>query len=338
MAKLTVAEARPFIARAAGLCESDARVVRFINRAIRRLLPKGKWVNTVQRYRICTNSDCITWPRQIETIEAFAVDGVPRNIRNGWFEFLPAGQGILSRESNNGHQLADRGTASTFDDITAGTWGYIRVYTDLPESSGKTIILQGYDENANWIRTLDSGTYIDGLKVTLPTTAGFVTTTQKFSRLVRVIKSATNGPVRLYEYNGTSNVRALAVYEPDETLPDYRRSYVPGLRNIHASNEECPKVSVEVMAKLKYYDVSKENDFLLIGCLPALEEMTRALVQFDNRTFAEAYTSERLAISLLQEELQSFQGEGQVLQMRVDPDAGIGQVENVVSGGYGGYW
>lgn len=338
--KLTLAYARPFIAKAAGLRANDSRVVDYINRSIERLLPKGKWVGTIIRYRICINADCITWPRQIETIEAFAIEGRPRNVRNGWFEFLESGQGILKSTSNNGNQLVDRGDGHvTFDDITAGSWGYVRIYTDLPESSGKYITILGYDENGNWIRTLDGTEYIDGLKVAIQTSpATITTTTQKFSRITGVIKSLTNGNVRLYEFNGTSNVRALAIYEPDEELPSYRRSYVPGLRNINQGTGDCQKASVEIAGKLRYIPVSKENDFLIIGNLRALEESVRGLRAFENELIDKAYAFEARAVGMLDQELQNHNGDGAVVQVRFERDVGAAEVENVVSGYGNGVW
>lgn len=333
MSFLTVSEARPRIAAAAHLCESDTRVPSYINRAVRRLLPKGKWVNTYQNYRICVSSDCITWPRQIETIEAAAVCSQPIQIRNSWYEFLGAGPGI--QNSDSALKLVDRGTVCAFDDITAGeTDRKIRVYADVDEGAGKTIILQGYDNNAQWIRTQDGSTWIDGEKVAIPTVAATPTlSTKYFTQLVRVIKPVTNSAIRLYEYNTTTaaNVRALAYYEPDEKLPSYRRSYLPSLSTIN-SGEDCESAQVDVAAKLRYFDVSNENDFILIGNLPALEEEVRALCFFENRNFPQAYAQEKYAVQLLQEELSSHLGDGPVVQLRIEAGStfGAGSVANAI--------
>ncbi len=332
MSLLTVAEARDRIASAAGLCASDARVFNYLNRAIRRLLPKGKWVGTYQNYRICVANDCITWPRQIATIEAVNVANHPITIRNSWYEFLESGPG--TQTSQSGIKLVDRGECCAFDDITKGaTDRKIKIYTDVNEGAGKTMILRGYDNNGQEIRTQVGGTWIEGEKVAIPTTAVAPTlSTKYFSKLTRVIKPVTSGPVRLYEYNTTTgeNARALAYYEADETLPWYRRSFIPGLSRQH-TGATCENASVEVAAKLRYYPVANENDFLLIGNLDALEEETRALVHFDNRSFPEGYTAEKFAISLLNDELASYLGDGPVLMLRVaGGDFGAGSVENAV--------
>lgn len=329
---LTVAEARPRIAAAAQICEDDARVVSYVNRAVRRLMPKGKWVGTMQNYRICASNDCITWPRQIATIELAAVCGTPIKVRNEWYEFNESGPGIQTGTS--GLKLVDRGRHPAFADITGGaTDRKIKVYADVNEGSGKYIILQGQDENGNWIRTQSGSTWIDGERVAIPSSANLQSlTTKKFSKLSRVIKDATSGNVRLYEYDSTNstNIRALAVYEPDEKLPVYRRSFLPGLSQQH-SGGTCESAQVDVSAKLLFMPVANENDFVMLGNIDALEEMTRGLVHFDNRNFADGFTCERLALGLLNDELSQYLGDGPVVAMRVEKDNfGAGEVENCV--------
>lgn len=330
---LTVAEARERIAAAAGLCEDDARVITFLNRAVRRLLNKGKWVGTYARLRLCATENTITWPRAVQTIEACAISNVPTKVRNDWFEFLESGLGLLKDGDSNGLQLVDRGEVVTFADITAQSAGYIRVYADVTEAAGKYIRLLGLDEDGNRVRTQVGTAWIDGERVAVPIVVGTPTvSTKQFSKLERVIKDETNGVLRLYEYNGASNVRALAYYDPDEKLPGYRRSYVPALDAVHSNLNGCESASVEVMAKLRYYAVSGENDFLLIGNLDALETETRALMHFDSKNWEEGYKNEAYAVKLLNEELSAYQGDGPAVQMRVQSDStfGAGGVENAV--------
>lgn len=327
----TLGTVRSAVAKATNLCSTDARVKDYVNTAIRRLLPKGMWVGTVRRYRICTNNSCLTWPRAVGTIEAVAVCNSPIKIRNEWYEFLEAGPGIQSSESCSDQLIDRQGQFCCFDDITANsTTSYIKIYTDVAES-GKYIILQGYDENGNWIRTTVSGAWIDGERVAIPSSpASPVVTTKKFSSLDRVIKDETNGVVRLYEYNGSATVKALAIYEPDETLPSYRRSYIPSVGV--STSSDCDKSSVVVMAKLAYYKVANDNDFLLIGNEDALVEMCRALRHYEAKNQSEAMACEALAVSYLQQELGSEQGSGAVVQLRVDTTLfGAGMVENCIS-------
>jgi hypothetical protein len=335
--KLTVSEAREEIAEAANLCNDSnntGRICRYINKAVRRLLPKGKWVGTVQAYRICVSDSCITWPRQIETIESVAVNGCPTKIRNQWFEYLENGPGVNvtgKRPTFYGSQLLDKGEYPCFNDIE-GINKKIRVYADVPEASDAYITLQGYNENGVWIRTeVTPGNWIDGEKVLISTTPQL--TSNLFIHIVRVIKPKTNGFVRLYEYDTDANVnsQALAMYENDETLPSYRRTYIP-MVEFGVTNQDCPDVTVDVMAKLRFLPVERDEDFIMIGHLPALVEMVRAIRKFENNLFEEAITYEALAVRYLEEQLSSYMGSGVVHEMRTENPAtyGGGGVENVI--------
>jgi len=339
---LTLAEAREEVADAIGVCSDDARVAQYVNKAVRRLLPKGKWKGTYARVRFCVNNACITLPRAIETVESYALCGVPGTIRNSWFEFLIGGPGVWKDCSDDddcggsscvGNQMMDRREHPGFDDIQPDAINRkIRVYADVGEDAGATILLQGVDENGNWIRTQDGSTWIDGEKVAISTTPTL--STKFFTKLSRVIKPVTNGPVRLYEYNNdtAANVKALAVYEPDETLPSYRRMFIPIASHVSGSGD-CDTSALDAMVKLRFIPVSVDNDFIIIENLPAIVEMARAVRKYENNLFQEAIAYEALAVKYLNEELMHHLGDGPVVQMRVESRStfGAGIVENPIS-------
>lgn len=314
MGLLTLNAAKDAIAEAANINASDTtRIAKYANDAVRRLIPKGDFVGTFGRYRICTAQDCLTWPRSIEAIRGVAVSTFPIGTHNGWYEFMQFTAGVLNSNKTNTLELLDRVTSPpppTFNDITQGaTNRKVQVVAAVSESASAKITLQGYDQNGQWIRTQVSGTWIDGEQVTISTTE--TNSTNYFTKLVRVIKPVTNGAVRLYEYNNTSAavVKQLAYYEPDETLPNYRRSYIPALNRIAAGcNANCSEASVEVLAKLNAIPVSGLNDFLQIGNLPALVEEVRAIRKFENNLFAEGVAQEKLAVRYLNEELRNYDG------------------------------
>lgn len=340
MSRLTVSEAKTEIADAANLDYADlTRITAYINKAVRRLLPKGKWRDTFAWMRFCANNACITLPRQVDTVEAVAVCGSPGTIRDQWYSYLPNGPGTATccdgQSSSCSSGMIDRGEHPSFNDITAGeTDRKIRVYADVTEASTSYITLQGYDENGNWIRTLDGSTWIDGEKVLISTAVQV--STNFFTRLSRVIKPVTNGTVRIYEYNTTTaaNVQALGFYEPDETIPMYRRYYLGAVSGGSSHGGDCDTVPVDVMVKLRFVPVSTENDFIMIGNLPALVEMVRAIRKYENNLIAEATAYEALAVKYLDEELRNYIGDGTVVQMKVESRAtfGAGLVENPVSG------
>lgn len=312
---------------------NDSRVVEFVNEAVERLLAKGKWVGTYQKYQICTYSGCLTWPRQFETIESVAVCDFPIPVRNEWFEFNEMGYGLRVETDGVGTQMYDRGMACTFEDIH-GTDKKIKVYCDIDESPTPDILLQGYNEDGNWIRTLVSGDYIDGEYVT-PTPTGALTV-NKFTSLTGVQKPVTDGMIRLYEYNTTDTTqRAIAFYEPDETRPVYRRSLISGLSNRGScqSNADatCNKKTVMVIAKMAFIPVRLDTDWLLISSIPALKAMCQALRKEENNLWDEAKKYEANAVAILDEQLNAFLGDSEIVAVRMPHPSIYGSaVANVI--------
>lgn len=317
--KLTLGQAKTTLARVTDKCATSAELLEWINEAQRRLLSRGRWVGSTVRYRVCVNDACLTWPRQVEAIEAFAVCDRPGVVRNQWYEFVANGPGLLDSDSAVGTQLIDHGDGfCSFDDMS-GTTHNIRVQAEVAEVGSPYIILQGYDGSGQWIRTQDGGSWIDGEKVLISTTVQ--TSTKVFTRLVRVIKPVTNGRVNIYDYDSVAATQVLiGTYDPDETLPNYRRSLIPNLPNMEQC-EQCDGTTttdkqVTIIAKLRHIPVSVDNDFLIMGNLPALKDMVMSIQKLEQGKFAEAKAYEGSAIEELERELESFHGAGSVPVVR----------------------
>lgn len=299
---------------------TDPRCRKFVNRAIERLLPKGKWVGTYQKYQVCVYSGCLTWPRQFEAIESIAICGFPIQIRNEWFEFNEMGWGLRDDNDGCGNQLLDRGTACTFEDIRA-TGKKLKVYCDISDDSTIPILYQGYNDDRNWIRTLVGGEYVDGEYI-LPSPTGTLSTNFFGTTPTGVQKPITKGTIRTYEYDTvTLTQRALAIYEYDETRPIYRRSLINGLSNRGAccnnTDTTCDKKTVTVMAKMSFLPVRKNTDWLLLSSIPALEIMCQALRKEKNNLWDEAKKYEANAVAILDEQLQAFNGDSEVIAVRM---------------------
>jgi hypothetical protein len=302
--KLIVQDIRSTIARVIGVCIDDARVYDYINQACRRLLHKGLWAGAYGRFTIYTADGCITWPRQIETIESVADCCGVGIVRNQWFEFQETGYGLLGGGNNAcvGKQLIDRGTVVSYRDMSGGTNSYIRVYPGDASDVGKSITLQGLDANGNWIRTLSSGVWIDGEKLTLA--LPYVQSTKKFTSLTGVIRQTTNMVSRLYEYNATAlSETDIAVYDPDETLPQYRRSY---LADRCSDDENKP---VTVMAKMRHINATSENDYLIPPSPDAIKLMVMAIRKEENNLIQEAMAYEAKAVQAVQEQTMQYLGD-----------------------------
>lgn len=297
-----------------GTCPTSDKFRAYINEATERLLSRGLWKGSYARIRMCTDNSCITWPRQVENVEAIRLKDYFGVVRNEWFQFLTfEPRSYLNRcceaewwhcggESN----LFNQGTFPTFADIQ-GTNKKIRVYVQYPEDVGKRILLQGLDENGNPVRKVDGGERADGEWVTLASPS--VDSTNFFSVLSAVQKDVTAGTVRLYTVDPDGNEKAIAVYEPDETIPSYRRTYLKPLPRVTRC---CDYRTIEAMVKLAFIPVRRDTDFLLIGNLAALKYECQAIKKEEDDLAVEADLYHRKAINELNQELRTYNGRDNV--------------------------
>jgi hypothetical protein len=336
--KVTLGDAKTRIAKHLNLCSTDARTTEYINEAQRRLVESGKWKGTYGKFNICVTDGCICWPRQIETIESVAVKQNPGIVRNGWFEFVESGYGLLDNKDNIGYQLLDRGEAPTHKDLS-GAGKKIRVYGTTEADVGKTITIKGYDSNDNWVRTIKSGAgatavYQDGRVVTLVSPAAgtpYATTPDLFKSITSVTKDVTQGDVILYELTDESagTIVEVAEYQPDETIPAYRRSLIPKLGG---ASSGCDSVAVTVIAKLRFINAVNDTDILMVSDTYAIKNMAIAIKLEENRDFGAASEYRNLAFDSLQNQLANHMGDGvvPVLQMTNLNTHGGGGIESVI--------
>ena len=335
--KLLLKDVKPVCAKMLSMASTDARVVDYINEAQERLMYKGKWPGTYVRYELTESNGAITWPRQLETIEAVAVSGASGKIRDSWYEFLESGPGLLDTANNDALSLIDRGEAPSFQDILVeeDKEKLLRVKYTSGETATATIILQGYDENGDWVRSVDDGNVIDGVKVTLTggalqssTGLYILDTTQKFTQLSAVIKDVTTYPVKLFEIEseGTVTERTLGHYEPDETKPHYRRSLIPGLPDTNTTT------TVTVVGKARFIPAINDNDWLFINIKPAIKEMVMSISLAEKNMLQESVAFEQRAVGMLEDYLMHYIGDGTIVVPRIhgsaaDTAAGVDNIQ-----------
>lgn len=319
--KLLFSTVKPLVARVLGFCQDDARVASYTNEAIRRLLNKGLWAGCYGRFVVYTQDGCIVWPRMIETIESVATCFGVGQVRNGWFEFLEGGFGLQSGGTDvtpwggayySGSNLLDRGNVCTYRELTHNLTSKIRIYPGDASDVGKTITIQGFDQNGQWIRTQYNGAWIDGETVAMA--APFATTTNYFTEITTVIRQPTNTVSRLYEFNTTTSVEIdIAVYDPDETLPEYRKSQMPiNCTPTNGSTCGCTNdgtIPVTVMAKLRHIPVANDNDLVIPPCADAVKLMVQAIRKEENDLLPEAVAYEQKAVLCLQEQTMQYLGD-----------------------------
>lgn len=321
MNRVRLTDAKPVCKGVLNLCESDDRLTSIINRADERLLYMMKSVGTWVKYRVCLLDGCITWPRQIETIEAVAVCDSPVKIRNQFFEFLESGFGLINTDSC-GLKLVDQGEACAFDDVV-GTGHKLSIYCDETETTTEKLIVQYYDSDGQWVRTQNGdGDWIDGEELTLPAAGGYTDAALECAPngLVRVIKPKTNGTVRLYQKTIVGGaLKPLAYYEPSETVPVYRRSLIPSLSSASCcgSQDGCETKAVTVIGKIRFIPAEHDNDFLPISHVEAIRLGCQGVAKEEKDLLAEAVPYWQMAKQLLMDQLQHYNGSGMVQPMRM---------------------
>jgi hypothetical protein len=218
--------------------------------------------------------------------------------------------------------MIDRGEVCSFDQV-AGDDKKLAVFCDRNEGTGKYISLYFYNEHGQWVQSNFDGEVIDGEKLAVPATAGtYVYTTNecKPGGLVRVAKDVTLGVVRLYEYNTTNGaLKPLAYYQPDEEVPVYRRSLIPDL-----DDSSCSQKKVAVKAKLRFIPVTTDDSFLMISSVEALRCACRAIFKEEQDLHDEANRNWSIAYRVLNSQLASYKGDGEVPRIKVQSSRTFG--------------
>lgn len=168
----------------------------------------------------------ITLPRGLNSVLA-AVPNDPNCFSNGlttrsdWFEYLPNGHGLST--CNNRDIIAMPGRFCTFQDWS--TPMLLRFKFEATEEAG-TILIRG-TYNGDEVYSLYSSDWIKGEKVAFTGTTTVTSTKYFDSENLQVIKPVTLGRVTMYAVD-LNNVEALvASYDPNETVPNWRRYKVP---------------------------------------------------------------------------------------------------------------
>lgn len=339
------------------LDSSDPRWLLVLNEAIERLMNMGLWCGTYQRYRFCTSEACLTWPRQFQTIEVVDVCGAPITVRNQWFEFLDQGPGLWQGGLNcsgtsplrcPSYNYLDRGRGYVMFDDTRAAASRIRLTTQFAADAGKVVNIRGYDSDGRWVLTDDGDTV--GENVTLIN--GSVDTITEWGPQVfrEVIKPVTKGVVSAFAYDvaiGDSALTSLALWEPSETIPDYRRCVIPALQGLQTCGQRdaegnlC-RPTVTVMGKLAFIPLSNDLDILPLTNGPAVKMAMLSVSKQEKGDFEGARAAmhgtfnpllrrfEDGAIPLLEMELAAFQGSGTVAPLRIERGVDTAGVLNLI--------
>lgn len=331
--KLTYGDAKATVAQEVSLNADNARVLRYCNQAQEELLYRGYWKDTHVRYNVCVSDSCLTWPRDIETIEAASMCGCNLTIRNSWYEFLENGPGTICGDSGLAGQLVDRGNSVAFDDVST-TGCKLAIYADGSETAGSTLLVRYYNQYAQKVYTTWNGETIEGERIAIPSAGNYSYSTYEVMRygLYEVIKPVTNYPIRLYQYAVSGGaIKPLAYYEPDETLPDYRRSIVPNYGGGTSTDGSCESAKLTIAGKRRFIPAINDDSILMISHLRALKLAVKAVFMEEANQEEKALRFWMLAKDALDAQLKHHQGTGVVAPLRMVYADGRGEgVLNIV--------
>lgn len=291
----------------------DTRFLSLVNEAQQRLVMRpATWYDFHYKYQISVTDGNITWPREIASISAIAKCCNPIPLRNQWFEFIETGYGLRGCDSTTCTQFdesLDRGLSPLFTDLSGNY--KVKLYNDLASDDGDVVIVKGYDSDGNWLRTFYSGSYIDGERILTSSTGTLSSST--FSEITEIVKPVSDGAFRLYEYHASDSTQdQIGVYQWDETVPRYRRSYVGGIC------DPTDTQTINVIAKREFIPVRSDNDVLLIGNFPALKAMCAAILREDKGDHAAAMVDQARAYQVMDDEAQHYLGTGMKVPIRME--------------------
>lgn len=301
-----------------GMCPTDPRVTSLINLAIERLLPRLNPEKTIQRFQFDVVNNVITMPRQVKTVLGASTmypsctgstscgPGCTSilTVKSMWYEMMPGGPvGWIPCATN---VLMDLGTGfSTFADPSQQTPMILRLYADIPQPSTEGfIVINGTDVNGNLPFSYVNNQYIPGQVLNIPTTsdANYLDTPQSFVQINSISKPITQGRLRLFGVDATGAQTPLAVWEPDELNPDYRRYLVTWV------GPSMPSI-LTVLAKLRYVYTTAPYADLMITNIGSLQLALQAMKYEKAGSYDQATAAWKLSYDLLETETRDFDGE-----------------------------
>jgi hypothetical protein len=357
--RVTLLDAKNNLPPIFGVCPVDPNTgltsptfLQLLNEAQERLLIAGMWWGTVQKWRFCATDGCVSLPSQFATLIAVAVCGRPIAVRDQFYEFLENGFGIRGQTMVNtstgtispccggvsgvcgvGEALY-RGNFPVFSDIIPGG-KQLQLVCDKLTDVGKPVLCLGYDDNNNWIRTVQNGMVLDGEVVSLAQAPG-TNSVNNFS-VVTDLQPPPNldGQWWLYEFTVSGGTqRLIGQFQYYDIRPSFARYFFPAIiPQVAAPPNTCAQVLVEALVKLEFVRALRDTDYLIIGSLPALAEMMAALKKAND----EADAVKRVQIisagltvakQILDQQLDHYLGSGRKMGMNI-VGSSIGDVHPV---------
>lgn len=262
-----------------GSCASDtARLLAYVNSATELLVLAGGetgWFGTWDKmaFHVACTSPYLITPINVARVINLDVCNMPIKIQNGFFEMMENGIGYQERANSscpgNGcaiTQAFDRGMQPFLTDFVAGN--FIRAYPSNIADVGKRLFFAGTDTNGLPVSSLDNGSVVPGVFLTLE--MPYAQTAVTFNTVTNVTKDQTIGLVALYQVDASANATLLANYDPGTQYPAYRKYFINALPKNCCGSPTVGLVTLQAMCKREFIPYTNDMDELLISNIEAL--------------------------------------------------------------------
>lgn len=275
-----------------GCSESD--IFTKIADSVELLANKGEIDPLIGYVDLCVSGQCVTLPREVETVLAINLDGHPTIGRNPLFSFHLNGPGDFLTRCKSYTEL---GQFPTYRDMHCPS--QLIAFLDSEEDNDSELWVFGYDWENRPLRTQVGGVWRDGIRI--PTVLGYSlpeTDAPVVARITAIRKARTVGNVRLSSFeNSSSTGTLLGIFEPDETDPIYRRIKLG----------QCASWA-RINYRKKTYRIYSTYDRILLHSRFSLLLAMRAVQAYNDGDLQNALAYEANAVRLLTEKEAVLEG------------------------------
>jgi len=278
-------EISPFVGDS-GICDDDFEtILTAVNSARSLLWKKLDYSEIMEWCQICCVKGSFLLPPRYEVMRQAIVCGNPVEIKNQWYQTVPGVAYCSSMPTGGLGYIEDRGGYhSKFRDYTANEYR-IELVAESSEDAGKVLQFLQQTKSGRWKK--EEITIADAF---LPSVGENLVV--NFSQ---VSKPETVGGIRVYAVDAVTGSRnIIALYQPWEINPKYKRYTVPGYA----------RGSVLIYGKTRMLPLKNPNDLVEFPEQAMIHAISA--ISYRKGRDQQRYISElSLAISELQMEMQS---------------------------------
>lgn len=284
---IPVSEVLPEVADALGLCaETDSvAIFRKLTQGIRALAAKGDWDPLLGEVEIPVTSRCFALPRDVETVLAVTLDGYTTSGRDRYFSYHLNGPGHRDPCANR-LSWQDAGSHATFFELPEDcALGYC---LESSADAGEGVAITAYGSNADGNRIFTAGA--EGVTL-IPNCVAASTNSPTFSRVTRLRKPLSQGPVEVKAYPAFGYPMTVAILDAQDTEARCRRLTINADADL-----------VRVAYRRRTFEVRTQHDLIPVDSPLAIILMMHALKCYETKNLPMGLAYEAQAARLVAEE------------------------------------